>query len=694
MKWLSVAFWLASVLPVFAAETVKVRSGEHDGFSRLVFYADGSPEWILDGQGNQRRLVISGYEAFDFSDVFVYIPRDRVAAIESADGGVKIDLGCDCRVSAFREPGGYLVVDIADNNIPAPSTTLPFLPALQPYTSLPLPPLPDPSREMPSLEAFRNALVSEFGRAASQGLVVVDVEQPETDSKEEQVVAIPKPKLVDHSKAPPAPGVSVRTAIDRDRPVHAKDAETALGLDCISDPFMSLGENFRSTDPVFHLSQTRSGLSNELDQLTEESVSDLAQAYLELGFGAEARQFAKLGVLNAQRSELLDAIGRIVDLETGGEKTALDQYISCKTEASFWAALATENLNDQSFIAVDAILQTFSALPSHLRRQLGPELADRFLKIGDRETARQIENAILRTKGDQGAAVALLGAHLNLSEGDIVSAEETLSSVVDSNDPLAIDALLEVAGNRIAHGFAPLPQHLQDARSLAFQYRGTEQGTALERVVILGLGFSGEFDDAFIAVKEYQAAKPIREEYVALVTNDAEDSVFLAQLFLPDPLMTDVKTELRRKVARRFLDLGFPDIANSYLPDAQQFETCESRLLAARILVAVGDVDGAIARLDGSNCDGAPEILRHEHLVLGVEDDAFQAGPEGRLNTSLTNKNRGPQGESDPLNLQSASENLLHDQGAAKAIGPALALSEQASQSVRNLKKILQDLPR
>ena len=102
-----------------AAQTVTVRSGEHDGFTRLVFDLPQSRDWTLtdEGAGTGIDLVLDGAALlFDTDRVFDRIATDRVASVEALDArnGVRIGLNCRCDVSAFRFGEAMLVLDIRD----------------------------------------------------------------------------------------------------------------------------------------------------------------------------------------------------------------------------------------------------------------------------------------------------------------------------------------------------------------------------------------------------------------------------------------------------------------------------------------------------------------------------------------------------------------------------------------------------
>lgn len=107
-----------------SAETVRIRTGEHDGFTRIVAET-GAADWTLGRAGTGYELRLRTADAYDLSDAFRLIGRTRVADLSagSGEGALRIDLGCDCHAKAFTTPAGALVIDIADG---APDPASPF----------------------------------------------------------------------------------------------------------------------------------------------------------------------------------------------------------------------------------------------------------------------------------------------------------------------------------------------------------------------------------------------------------------------------------------------------------------------------------------------------------------------------------------------------------------------------------------
>lgn len=109
-----------TAMPAFA-ETLRLRSGEHDGFTRLVVDLGTKSGWELGrtATGYELRLA-RGDVDFDLSGVYRLITRDRLSAVSEggAPGRLALSVPCDCHATAFVTGSGALVIDIADG--PAP----------------------------------------------------------------------------------------------------------------------------------------------------------------------------------------------------------------------------------------------------------------------------------------------------------------------------------------------------------------------------------------------------------------------------------------------------------------------------------------------------------------------------------------------------------------------------------------------
>ena len=75
-------------LPVLAAaETAVVRSGEHDGFTRLVVYLPETADWTLREEPDRVTLLTGPTVTFDTSAVYTRFGRERAKAVAPGEDG-------------------------------------------------------------------------------------------------------------------------------------------------------------------------------------------------------------------------------------------------------------------------------------------------------------------------------------------------------------------------------------------------------------------------------------------------------------------------------------------------------------------------------------------------------------------------------------------------------------------------------
>ena len=117
--------WLAvAALPAEAAP-VKVTTGAHQGFTRLVMEFGAPVNWSVGRTEAGYALKIEGQTpGYDLSQVFQLIGRERLAAIWSdpASGELRISIGCACHAIPFEFRPGIVVIDLRDGPPPSGSS--------------------------------------------------------------------------------------------------------------------------------------------------------------------------------------------------------------------------------------------------------------------------------------------------------------------------------------------------------------------------------------------------------------------------------------------------------------------------------------------------------------------------------------------------------------------------------------------
>lgn len=645
---------LAVLAQPLRAETIAVETGEHPDFTRIVVPMQVVARWQMGRTADGYALRIDRPDLrFDLTGAFRVIPRTRLAAIwaDPETGDLRLGIGCACYAFAFEFRPDTLVIDLRNGPPPIGSAFEMALdggaaPALAPRPvkrprSRPgglVPQVPvsgEPAAEqaegaapslLPSLlppadlEPARAALLMELGRAASAGLVELD--DPSLADAGPQPGAVSGSDLMQHFHAGEPTDASILMP-----DTHALGAE---GEACLPDEGLALAEWAGDGDFASGIAGRRAALIGEFDKPDPGAVAGLVQFYLAYGFGAEAR--AVLAAFPAEEADqaLWLAMARILDGEAV-RGSPFDGQGACPGAAALWASLALDRVPPGAGIDRAAVALAFSALPLNLRRQLGPALAEKFLASGDVATAQTLREAIRRAPGAPGPAAELLDAKLEQNRGEIDQGADRIAEVAQAGGPLALTALIDLVDARIAQGQAVDGGTIAALTALANENEGGPLAPALRRAEMLARGSAGDFDTAFALGGDAEAGALL--DLWRLLAARGPDSAVLGFAILEDTEpVPELGDNLRRDMATRLADLGFPAEALRWLPDDAAPETV---ILAGRAELLQGDARATLRGLSGAEGEQA-ELLRAGALRqlgdLPASARAFEAAgrPEDR----------------------------------------------------------------
>lgn len=715
-----------------------------------------------------------GAGEYDLSKIFEFIARDRIREVEvRSEGALFLAVDCDCHADAFEVRAG-LVLDIKDGKPTARArfeTRLPeqtneaLIPVRRPETGaeesneasttnamellraqtapneLPLqfeprakdlawpailePPLDSLPQTDPELAAQRTAALKELmiqvGKAASDGLL--DPILPEaairTRPEEPPLRAAPPPPsisdaAVDGPKA--AEGASnfrFETAIERSE----LNTEPDIGLTddgdvCMTEDLFDIVSWGQPPDLGSAISTYRAKLVGEFDIADPASIAALAQHYVYLTFGAEAqallRTFEK--DIAVPGTELLLVMADIMDDGFSSQPSILYNQLNCPTPATLWAVLAKPALAGSDTIALDAVLGSFSALPPHLRRHLGPFLAGKFLRIGDTATATSIQNAVSAAPGDPDDGFKLIDAEIAMDEGKHEAGTDRLTELVKTDGPMAAEAVVRLIDSQIDAGKTVVPDLIQTAAALGFEARGTPIGADLERVRLRALGQAGAIAqvlrEADQAVTTFglspETVQSLRQEAFARAVRDADDLTFLEASFSGNLNIGTNQTaaNLRRDVAGRLISLGMTEKARAILSERSPVPTPEDRLLFAESFLFERRPELAIGYLAGLS-DLAAKTLRARAFAQAQDYDraalvfADLGDTENRARAIWRAQDWANMPESGSIAERAAAGKISEPmpEGAnAENAKPTLALSEALLTRSQDSRKILSSL--
>ncbi len=593
------------------AETARVYSGEHEDFTRLVIELPTSGDWTVGRtpMGYAFALATVNQPVFDISAVWDRIPKNRLQAVRSDPdtGALQLTLACACHVFPFEYQPGVIVLDIKPGPAPPGSVfevtfsppvgpspgSLPNAAPLASFNWLDLDIAPgagskpvelDVLTASRSLDPLRRKLIEEISRGASQG--VIDMALPGKPPKLAEDVG--SPLLWAQINIGPPPDAQL------DGLAEDKEGLTPKGQACVPDDKLALAEWGAGSASLDLLAEARGGLYGEFDTLDPQATLRAVRAHLYLGFGAEAAQYARLLHATEAPEDLavLQSLAHLVDGDQDPKSPFLDM-ISCDGAAALWSALAQARLPPGGAVNSDAITRSFLALPAHLRAALGPGLVEKLLDHGDADAARILRNSLERTPDVSPATVALMDAKASLHAGEPDAALEHAAEAVaeDGSDVGEWIALVEAHFRKVE----PMTQDSVEALQ-AFEglIEGPEDQQKYYRALALAELLSGQTDAGF-RVAEAQGVPLSDLWHVAAFL--AEDDAFLRQAVPFGP--QTIAEEPTKEVAKRLVDLGFPDAALSWLEPTGPDDEPESRRIAAEAEFTRGDARRTLLLLAG-----------------------------------------------------------------------------------------------
>ena len=630
-------FWPALALALVlgpleaAAGPVAVTSGEHPGFTRLVLKFGSPVLWQVGRALDGYTLRVQNQRpTYNMAKAFDLIGKSRLAAL-SADpttGDLHLGIACTCYAMPFELRPGTVVVDLYDGAPPKGSSfeqpidspvavvEAPFeiklTPALPTYdwTKVALGPVAaeaplNPALATtandgllaadPSLEPLRLSLIEEMSRGASQG--IVDMAKPK---KMPRTAATPGPSVQIHLGE--TPGLVIRQKGSARLPL------TAQGAACLSDDQLDLPAWGASRPISDQIGPERQGLTGEFDRPDPDAVTRAIRFQLFLGFGAEATSLARSFPGNLADTPIWQSMAHILDGEPDPTPAFLGME-ECGGTAALWATLANPNARPTEQTGKSAVLRSFSALPPHLRKLLGPRLVDRFLAANDISVATALRDAVLRAPGDPGPGIVLMLAAMDRALGKPGRSEAKLEPLASASGPAAADALVDLVEQRAALGQSIGYDQVQTLEGLLKEREGSAAAPRYRHALLLAHAASGDFDTAFAEIPQAPDATATLWQVLALA---GPDSALLAHATLAatDPLPAEAKGAASL-IADRMLGLGLADQAARWL----LLDDTAPDLLKARTLLAQGQPEAALSILQTDQSSPA----------LSVKADALQA---------------------------------------------------------------------
>lgn len=612
------------------AEALAVRSGAHDGFTRLFLELPAGSDWQLGRSEDGYELRVPGADGYDTSAVYARIDRSRLDGLEADGDRLRLGVACQCHATAFRWQESGLVIDIRDGAPPANAAfEAPLISAAPPTPELNLPVVtrsepaateagiqfhagpPPNSAASPSVGAMEMELLRLLSQAASQGLIEPAPAMPSGDGTAGAEVREPTrdPEPNPEEPVQPLAGLTAHTALANSGPARIQTTEGPSA--CLPASHFELAP---AMDFNADKAAATTGLTGEFDRMEPESVVHLAKTYLSYGFGAEAARALGLDGENTQERLVLLAMSAMVD-GLPAQNTILSGQTECEGDGGLWSFLSGDALSSQN--AGDRILNSFLNLPNPVAASLAPQLIARLLAVGETERA-DLVSAMLdgRPQGNSSES-RISEVQMAQSRGETGAALDGLVALANSDPRLTPQGLAQLFDLTISEDQRIRPEDLRLAESLRYEHRDDPDiailATAETRARAYAQDYVGAFDliGAGAAGLNDTQAQALRDEVAERLANEGSVADVMEIAFDRLPVLGDRAQNL---LAERLLDLGFADRAAELLSGPATAEhMSDRRYLRAAAALAMGRPDDVTLILHG---------------MTGVRSDALRAAAE------------------------------------------------------------------
>ena len=580
------------IAPSLAAETVVLRTAEHGDFTRVVLDME-RPNDVKVSQASNRITVtlppqVKRIEAKDF---FRRIGRDRIADVTVIDKQrqFELELNCDCEFTRSGAGETMLVLDIRARSQVAET-------ALERATETRLWGMVDGKArarlgfgtQLSDTEVAANTQPESAGSGGSTQtqprLSLSNVDQEQDNFSQRRLLSNLN-AVVDRTVAS-----DVQSGRDNGDDQIAFHAQAAVSNEAILEVEQRARQVLDNCDQIAHLNpvswpkyddaraylrEQRARVVSSHEEMDDAGIRGLAQTYMSLAMGAEAKALLKSLQAPLRPDSDLLVLSDFVDGDFNVLLSDAVPAIPNCSELLIWFLLdgrrkpvGTSNSLSLSETQLAQVRLDFDRWPPALQGVFGAPLAKALAEVGATDAAgfslRRSAGGAEMFTGER----AMTAARMAQLENDPKSATELLAPIIAADEDKAPEAVIALAELTLEQG-----QVLEPAQMAALEsYREEHKGTAIEGELIRArLRAAIEENSIAQAIEmagEYaEVAKPNQMDMVLDEIGEGinalkSDARFLEEaVSLPEHYFNRIAKTAQDQMRSRMAELGFPELA-------------------------------------------------------------------------------------------------------------------------------------
>ncbi len=684
MKSMLIGIALSLIAASAWAEPIIVRSGDHEGFSRLVLHLPQRVDWTISGAEKQKKLLINQkYVKWDIDEVFERMSTIRISDISPIPGdqnGLLINLTCSCQVEVYWHGESMLVFDVKDSgpqiNI-SPNKYIP-LKIENPYAVFQASPLS--KRHHPQVQhAFQkialHILSKDLNNNFAENQAVNRLHKIDINSQREPIVKqffhaerldlinLKKPNLIKFpygSKAKndinknfqnkegntydlndPWKNISLSLSVRKISP-NQSSTDNQYGdnkVYCIANETLSI-ENWGNTESFTNqLTSLRKRIAKNYENGDGLEKLEAAKMYLYFGLGAEAKQLLKEIRIDEGLRKIYVSISEIMD-EAAISSDVFDDQFHCDSNVALWSILGGKKGSFKSSPNHDAALRALVRLPVHLKKQLGPKLIKNLLEMGQIAASDRFQQTLRGTIDSEKKRSPDSKFTIETSQEN----NDSPDSITIENNEKFLSALSQVVDRHLNDGMEIPSDWVDLLGSYAHEQRNNDVGEHIKHLYVRSLAAAGLYDSAFSEFSKLDPENPGNyitrtADLLGLYTvRLANDIIFLKHLSqLGRYKNFDISDSVENEVAKRLLGLGFSSEALEYVSEkAERAHQDARRLIREEAALALSTQINNISTVD--DLRGLPSSILSNETTYNARQDGNAAskhsGPDGGSSSS------------------------------------------------------------
>lgn len=598
------------------SQKINVRSGAHEGFTRLVLDVPSSNSWTLQPTTNGAKLIVENHdEGFDTSRVFDKIDNTYLTIIQSNASELNLQFSCVCVANAFNANSTMIAIDISELAADPASKSPPVYThnftnrIFSEYKS----PLSSTIRLMPTFRAFKRHQKRKSYAAVddSQVFIIESLRDQEAVNNgtrlEDGQITLKKYFTESMIKAlfmsrssnirnGHSEGKKLKLQRDTEGTAHSKIDEKSHysknssniqitlpinissqnkrieEIKCLNPDLLNFQNWDAKVDMIALVANINRHIYSESGNIDLEQVWRLAQAYLTYGFGTEAKDIISISNDLTQEDYALLSVADIIENRPEKYNRFPNALENCDDDFLLWRILSASNNHILTKEEIDSTLMALSKLPVQLRKIVGPQLSQRFLTAGNHEASAAVLRIIGQRDETKSPATQLEAAKLDMKKGQIKLAENKLLEIIGINSTQSAIALAHLVKFLIDRGDEVDGRTGSLIGAFSTELRGDPIADDLNRVHILALAKSGDFSEAFDVLAKEQVRNPkksnaeLHSELLNLLALQEDDITFLHHASIQmGQLQNEISKETLFILVERFQDLGFPEMSDGIL---------------------------------------------------------------------------------------------------------------------------------